>query len=74
MEQFERDAVVEVIEQLVAELGVDAVPEEVDVTGVLEILTRTGVGENSESQEEGATITVETQATDEAAEAVATAE
>ena len=47
MKTYERDAVVEVIEQLVAELHPDNVPSEIDVEGALKIL-------NAEEEEKDA--------------------
>ena len=55
MQAYEANAVVEVIEQLVAELGVDSVPSEIDVEGALKIMNEVLYG----SEEEGPEVALE---------------
>jgi hypothetical protein len=56
MQQHEMDAVRELIEALVAEIGPDNVPAEIDVDGAIALLTP----ENANgSQEEAAAVAVE---------------
>lgn len=54
MRSYEAAAVVEVIEQLIAELGIDKVPQEIDIDGALVILNEVIYGEDDGSKEEGA--------------------
>lgn len=51
MNVYERDAVREVIEQLIAEIGPDNVPSEIDVEGALKLLD----SEEADARQEEAT-------------------
>lgn len=59
MQQHEKDAVRELIEALIVELGVDAVPAELDVDGVLTLLQATEPEAPDASEEEIPAVTVE---------------
>lgn len=48
MQDFEAASVRETIERLVAEVGVENVPEDIDVDGALEILTKVIYGSEEE--------------------------
>lgn len=50
MQTYEIDAVRELIEQLIAELGVDNVPAELDVDGVLKMLENENACEKEGSE------------------------
>lgn len=60
MKDYDAAAVLEVIEQLVAEIGIDAVPAEIDVDGAVLLLNEEIYGEKvNGSEEEGAAHPVE---------------
>lgn len=51
MNVYERDAVREVIEQLIAEIGPDNVPSEIDVEGALKLLDQDNEDTNAPQEE-----------------------
>ena len=54
MKDYDAAAVLEVIEQLVAELGLEAVPAEIDVDGAVQLLNEEIYGDKvNGSEEEG---------------------